>query len=256
LLADVYIGMADEHAEQTNKIVGCLWSDATEGAVWGVIFDKKLADRGYTAVRYNDFSPTTSDFSPAIKFFKSKNAEILIGLMSSANMLTFWQQCQKIQYFPKMAAIPKAAHLLSTESTPPDGFLGGVWWSPWHPYKSALTGEDCNTVCSAWTKETGKPWAMGIGYVYSVFEVAVDALSRAQTLDKEKIRQAIEDTNIADIAGRIKYNDEHYCVMPAVGGQWIKNTHGQWEVKIVYNKQFPEIPRTGEMIFPLQNIQR
>jgi len=256
LLADVYIGMVDERAEQTNKIVACLWSDATEGEVWGAIFDKKLAARGYTAFRYNDFSPTTRDFSAAIKFFKSKNADILFGLMSSANMLTFWQQCQKIQYIPKMAAIPKAAHLLSMESTPPDGFLGGVWWSPWHPYKSSLTGENCLDVCNAWTKETGKQWAMGIGYIYSAFEIAIDALGRAQTLDKEKIRQAIEDANFASIAGKIKYNPQHYCVLPVVGGQWTKNIHGQWEVNIVYSGQFHEIPKTGEMIFPLQNIQR
>jgi branched-chain amino acid transport system substrate-binding protein len=256
LLCEVFAGLWDEYADQTNKVIGGLWPDDNDAKQWQEIFYKKLTARGYTVVNYSGFQYMTNDFSPAVKLFKSKNVEILTGVIISADLLTFWRQSEKMNFCPKMATLSKAANQLSQETDLPDGLVSGVWWSPYHPYISSLTGENCKQLGDAWTKETGKRWTMSLGCNYAVFEVAFDALNRAQSLDKEKIRQAIETTDTNTLLGHIKYDDQHSCVMPFVAGQWSRNNHGQWEVKIVYNKQFPEIPKTGEFIFPLQNIQR
>ena len=86
---------------------------------------------------------------------------------------------------------------------------------------------------------------------YAAFEIAIDALKRAQSLNKENIRKALEQTDLDTIVGHIKFNEKHYCKTPLVGGQWTKGNKWPWELKIIYNEQHPDIPKTGEMTFPL-----
>jgi branched-chain amino acid transport system substrate-binding protein len=127
------------------------------------------------------------------------------------------------------------------------GLSTEVWWSIYHPFKSSLTGESSEALCKAWMAETGKEWTQPIGFKHAGYEIAVDALKRAQTLDKEKIRQAIADTNLNTIVGPIKYNKDHYSRTPLVGGQWSKGTKFPWKLNIVFNGAHKNIPVTGKM---------
>ena len=43
-----------------------------------------------------------------------------------------------------------------------------------------------------------------IGFTYAAFEVAADALKRAGTLDKDKLREALAQTNLTTIVGPIE----------------------------------------------------
>jgi branched-chain amino acid transport system substrate-binding protein len=78
-----------------------------------------------------------------------------------------------------------------------------------------------------------------------------DVLKRAATLDKEAIRGAIARTDMETVFGHIKFNANNYAKTPLVGGQWVKGQQWPWDLRIVYNKMAPEIPTTGEMIFPI-----
>lgn len=254
-LTDLYINIWDEYGNQTSKVVGCLWPDDDDGTTWQIISDRKLSAKGYKVVNYSGFPHMTSDFSPAINLFKSKNVEIVTGVMIFPDFVTFWRQCHQMKFVPKIATIAKATlfptDMKDIDGNLPEGLIAEVWWSPYHPFTSALTGETAKTLCDAWSKETGKQWTMTLGFSYAPFEIAFDALIRAQSLDKEKIRQAIEATDLDTIIGHIKYNQQHYSLTPLVGGQWTKGDNGLWELKIVYNKQHPEIPKTGKMTFPI-----
>jgi len=90
-----------------------------------------------------------------------------------------------------------------------------------------------------------------LGFDYAALEVAADALRRAGSLDKEKIRKAIAETDLDTMAGPIKYNDRNYSLTPMCGGQWQRGKKWPLEMKIIYNKEAPYIPTTGDMIFPL-----
>jgi branched-chain amino acid transport system substrate-binding protein len=133
----------------------------------------------------------------------------------------------------------------------PLGLLTENWWSPFHPFKSSLTGETARELCNAWTSEKNKPWTAPIGFKYAGFEIAADALKRAGTLDKKALLKAIGETDLKTIVGHIKYNDKHYSETPLVGGQWVKGKKYPWDVEIVFNKMTPEIPTTAKLIYPL-----
>jgi branched-chain amino acid transport system substrate-binding protein len=254
---NTYSGIWDQYADQTSRVVGCLWPNDPDGVTWSRIADKKFPARGYKVVKYAGFPYMTSDFSPAIKLFKDKNVDILTGVLILPDFATFWRQAQRMGFHPKIVTIgkciemPAPVNMLASEGLIPRGWTTEIWWCPESPFKSSLTGQTAREFGDSWSADTGKQTTMVLGFVHAGFEIAFDALKRAQTLDKEKLRQAIEETDLDTIVGHIEFNDEHYCETPLVGGQWNKGDKWPWELKIIHNKKHPEIPKTGEMIFPL-----
>lgn len=254
-LSDVFIGIWDEHADQTTKTVGGLWPDDCDARVWKPVFEKKLKERGYTIVDYSGFSPMAGDFSPAIRQFINKDVDILVGVLMYPDFATFWRQSKLMGFSPKIATIGKGilfpSDMEDLGGNLAEGLIAEVWWSPSHPYTSALTQETPKMICDAWENDANSPCTMSHGFTYAHYEVAIDALMRAQSLDKEKIRQAIAETDLDTVVGHVKYNERHYSPSPLVAGQWTRGGKWPWELKIINNKQHPEIPTTGQITFPM-----
>jgi len=168
---------------------------------------------------------------------------------------TIWKQCHQQGFIPKIATIDKPilfpADVNALGGELPNGLTSNVWWSPHHPFKSSLTGESVKDLCDTYTKVSGKQWTQILGYKHAAYDIAYDVLNRAQTLDKEKIRDAIEKTDMDTIVGPIKFNEKHYAPTPLVTGQWVKGKKWPWELEIVDNKGYPTIPKTADLIFPL-----
>ena len=162
-----------------------------------------------------------------------------------------WRQAHREGLVPPIATIGKAILFASDVEALGDdighGLTSEVWWSPYHPFASSLTGESARDLAEAYTAETGRQWTQTLGFKYAGLEIAIDALIRAESLDKEKIRDAIAATELDTIVGPIKYNDDHYSTTPLVGGQWVKGEEWPWEIEIVYNDSYPAIPKTAEM---------
>jgi branched-chain amino acid transport system substrate-binding protein len=254
-VTDLFAGMWEEFASRTSKVVGGFWPNDPDGVAWSEVFKKKLPAMGYKVIDPGRFPYFNKDFSSFINQFKKENVEIVTGTLIAPDWNTAWRQCHRLGYIPKICTVAKAC-LFPTDVNAlggnlPAGLTTEVWWSPYHPFKSSLTGETAKDLCDAWTKETNKAWTQPIGFKYAGFEIAADALKRAKTLDKDKLRNAIAMTNMKSIVGPIKYNDKNYSETPLVGGQWVKGKKYPWELEIVYNKQNPNIKKTADMIFPL-----
>ncbi|MFH1247858.1 MAG: ABC transporter substrate-binding protein [Candidatus Omnitrophota bacterium] len=259
-LADVYLGIWDINANQTNKVVGCLWPGDADGIAFSEVFNKKLPARGYKYVNYEGFSHGISDFSPAINLFKKENVEILTGVLIFPDWVNFWRQSIKLGFYPKIVTMAKAILFPSSVNTMvlegflPEGWTTEVWWNQDFPFKYSLIGHDtydAKGLSENWSKDTGKQPTMVLGFVHAGFEIAIDALKRAQTLDKEKLRQAIEDTDLDTIIGHIKFNSENYCLTKLVGGQWLRGSSWPWELKVIYDPANLTTTKTQGMFFPM-----
>ncbi|GBD41615.1 hypothetical protein HRbin39_00999 [bacterium HR39] len=93
---------------------------------------------------------------------------------------------------------------------------------------------------------------MPLGFKHSLFEVALDALKRAEDLDSpESIRDAIATTALDTIVGHIDFRTgpvPNIAKTPLVGGQWTVEEGREWpRMDIVENGIAPMIPLTGEM---------
>lgn len=249
-IVPVYTGMWEKI--KTNKVVGILMPNDPDGVAWSRIFKKALEVRGYPeAVDLGRWPYGLQDFSTHINRWKREKVEILLGIMIPPDFATAWRQCRRLGFKPKIATIGKAilfpAAVEALGGDLPNGLTTEVWWSPHHPFKSSLTGYSGKDLCNAWTESTHKQPTATLGYKYAGYEIAVDALRRAGTLEKEALRKAIADTHLDTMVGHIQYNRENYCRTPLVGGQWVKGDRFPWEIKIVENRQHPHIPLTGRI---------
>lgn len=254
-LVKTFSGMWNEFAAKTNKVVGGFWPNDPDGTVWAQEFTKKLEPMGYRVVDVGRFPYGMQDFSSFISTWKKEKVEILTGVPIPPDWATCWRQCHQQGFIPKIATIGKAilfpAAVNALGGNLPMGLSSEIWWSPWHPFKSSINNMTCEELAGLWTKDTGRQWTQPLGFDYAAFEIAVDALKRAGTLDKKKVREALVKTDLNTMVGPIHFNEKNYALTPVVGGQWVKGTKWPWNLRITFNKERPNIPTTGKMVFPI-----
>jgi branched-chain amino acid transport system substrate-binding protein len=252
---DIYIDIWDQMADKTNKVVGALFPNDPDGVTVAPMFNRKLIAKGYRFIDPGRFPYFTPDYSAQINLFKKEKVEILTGALIAPDWATAWKQCHRLGFIPKIVTMGKAllfpSALEAMGSDIGHGLTMEVWWSRYHPFEFSMTGESAEDLCAAWEKETGKQWTPSIGFKHAGYELVFDVIKRAQTLDKEALREAIDKTDLDTIVGHIKFNEKHYAETPLVGGQWVKGKKWPFEIEIVHNGSHPEIPNTAKMIFPL-----
>ena len=247
---------------ETNKVVGALFPNDADGNAWGdpnsgiVPFIDKL---GYKLIDPGRYQNLTDDFSAYINAFKEANAEILTGVPIPPDFTTFWSQAKQQGYAPKVASIGKA--ILFPQALEALGDAGHnlsceVWWSPTHPYKSSLTGQSAGDLATAFTASTGKQWTQPIGFVHALFEMAVDVMGRVDDAgDADLVAETIGATNMNAVCGPIVFDgnglpeiaQRNVARTPLVGGQWRRQDDGSYDLVIVENSLYPEIPTASTM---------
>jgi branched-chain amino acid transport system substrate-binding protein len=241
----VFTGMWD--TLPTNKVVGALWPSDPDGTAWAGAFTQALTQAGYKVIDPGRYPNGTTDFSVFVQKWKEAGAEIITGVPIPPDWAACWRQCAQQGYKPKIASVGKAILFPSAVEALGGGLAEGlsseIWWSPAHPFKSSLTGESAGDLAGAYTQQ----WSQPLGFVYALFEIAGDALARAQSTDKAKLRQALAATKLDTIVGPIQFDDKHVGRTPLVGGQWTKGVKYPWDLRVVYNQTAPAISKTAEL---------
>ena len=113
-----------------------------------------------------------------------------------------------------------------------------------------MTGQSSRDLAEAYTRATGNPWTMPLGFKHSLFEVAIDALKRTEDpTDPEANARAIGQTNLNTIVGNVNFSAgpvPNVAKTPLVGGQW-RLENGAPVLDIVENGDHANIPLTGKM---------
>jgi len=257
----VFAGMWNQL--DTNKQVGGLFPNDADGNAWGDpnvgIGPGLLAAGGYTVTDPGRYQNLQDDFSAQINAFKAANAEIVTGVVIPPDFTTFWTQANQQGFNPKAVTVAKA--ILFPSSVEALGPLGHnlsseVWWTPDHPFTSSLDGSSGREVADAFTAASGRPWTQPIGFIYSLFEVAIDVLKRsADATDPDAILESIRATNLNTLTGNVKWGTDtplgpigaNVCKTPLVGGQWRRNDDNTFNLVVVDNSHAPEIPAGGTM---------
>jgi branched-chain amino acid transport system substrate-binding protein len=173
---------------------------------WGVATGKYLRDfatkRGYMIVTYEKYSMSANDFSSLIVSAKSAGAEALYSNPTPPQGFAIIKQMKEIDFAPKFAYIMRAADVaMWSKNLGKDGdyvcHTGG--WD----YHLKLPGvakfnEDYNTAYGNYPEPPA-------GSAYVCVQVLADALQRAGTLNRDKVRDAIATTNMMTIMGPMKF---------------------------------------------------
>jgi len=249
---------------ETNRIVGGLFPNDGDGNAWGdpnVGIAPGLAKAGgYKVIDPGRYHNLNDDFTAQITAFKNGNADIVTGVVIPPDFTTFWTQANQQGFRPKAVTVAKA--LLFPSSVEALGPLGNnlsseVWWTPNHPFKSSLTGDTSAQMADAFTKFSGRPWTQPIGFVYSLFEVALDVIKRAgDASDPEALVKAVQATDLDTIVGKVHWSADgplgpigaNVSKTPLVGGQWrIRDDKKSFDLFIVDNSNAPAIPVAGKL---------
>ncbi len=248
---------------ETNQKIGSLIANDSDGVTAGDPkrgFRPPMEGAGFTYVQPSLFSPGSNDFSAQIGRFKREGVEILTGLATPPDFSTFWTQVAqqglarqvKVATFAKALLFPPAVEALGDAGA---GLTTEVWWSPSHPFRSALTGQTSAQFAAAYTEATGKQWTQPLGFKHANIEVAIDVLKRSgDPGDPEAILKAIEDTNYRSLVGPIswKFGDrrnpvKNVCRTPLVGGQWKPGKKFKFDLAVVSNKSASAVPINGDL---------
>lgn len=244
-IIQVFTGMWD--SVPTNKVVGGLWPNDPDGTAWAGAFTTALTERGYKVIDAGRYPNLTGDFTAFIQKWKEAGVEIVTGVPIPPDWAACWRQCAQQGYKPKIASIGKAilfpAAVEAIGGDLAEGLTSEVWWSPAHPFRSSLTGESAADLAGAFPKQ----WSQPLGFVYAMFELVGDVLTRAKSADKDKVRQALAATKLDTMVGPIQFDDKHVGRTPLVGGQWTKGEKHPWDLRVVYNQTAPSIPKTAEI---------
>ncbi len=254
-VAAVYADMWDEL--RTNKVAGGLWPDDPEGRTWGdpaAGLPAAQSGRGYRLLGLGSYPVHSRDFTRLIDSLRSGNSDVLVGVPTSTDFITFWKQAARRGYRPRIATIGRA--LMFPSGVEALGPLGAnlstdVYWSPSHPYVSSLTGQTARQLADAYTAATGRQWVQPIGPAHALFEVAATACSAVSTPDdREGLARAISGMRIDTIAGPLDWTTgpvPNVASTPLVGGQWRTGTSNPFELVVVSNTRNPDVPVDGSV---------
>lgn len=249
-LAETYFAGWD--SLPTNKVIGALWPNDNDGNAFAHIFTEMAKAKGYKIVDPGRFDLPAGNFNSQIAAFKSAGVEILHGVLPPPEFTALANASAQQNFHPKVITFPKATEFPAAVA-PLDARAVGlsveVWWSPTHPFKSSLTGQSSAQLAGAFEAASKRQWSMPLGFRHALFEVALDALKRAKSIDDaESIRDAIAATDMNTIVGPVNFKTGPFpntSRTPLVVGQWRKGKKFPHDLVNVNNATATNIPVAG-----------
>lgn len=238
-----------------NRVAGALWPNDPDGNAWGdgkIGFPSVATARKLTFVDKGRYQSPSDNFTAYITEFKKAGCEIVTGVMPPPDFGNFWAQAAQQGFKPKIVTVGKATEFpaaVAAYGPRSEGLSVEVWWSPSHPFKSSLTGQTSAELAAAYTRASGKPWSMPVGFKHSLFEVALAALKASEGKGAKAIRDALRATDLDTIVGHVNFRTgpvPSVSKTPLVGGQWQRKGN-DLELVIVENGMAGMVPVGGAL---------
>ena len=238
----------------TNKTVAALWPDDTDANAFRAGLGPMIQKAGYQVVDGGKYQDGSSDYSSQINRFKSSGAELFTCTPIPPDFQAYWKQAAQQSFRPKLATVakvmlfPSEAEALGKLS---NNIATDIWWSPFHPNSSSIDGRSAKQLADDFAKQTGKQWTQALGSVYSLFEVAVEALKGASDpKDKNEVAHNLLNLKYTGMSGALDFTagpEPGIAMQHPVGGQWRPGKQFPWDIVIVDNTPNPDVPVGGDV---------
>jgi branched-chain amino acid transport system substrate-binding protein len=174
---------------------------------------------GYQVTVTGEYSAGAKDFSDIILKAKAANAEAVFALPTPPDGMTMIKQMKELGYAPKLTFFIRAPDPpIWSKNLGKDGDY--VMLAPgWH---HGVKAPGVNELNEAHQKKYGRPADPITGPGYACVQILVAAITKAGSLDRDKIRDAIAAIDITTVIGPVKFRPDGTGIITAgLFAQWI-----------------------------------
>jgi branched-chain amino acid transport system substrate-binding protein len=156
-------------------------------------------------VTYEEYAPRSEDYSDMILKAKAAGAEVLLTVPSPPDGLAIQKQMAELGWTPKFELMIRAPENVSWGET-----LGATGdyvtiFPGWHNAEKFPGVAELNAQYQA---EFGRPADLLTGPAYACVQIFADAITRAGTLDRDAIRDAMAATDMTAVIGPVTFNED------------------------------------------------
>jgi branched-chain amino acid transport system substrate-binding protein len=219
--------------ERPRKVA--LFLERTDwGKEMGSLWVGLAKEHGYQIVANSEYAPGAKDFSDVILRAKAAGAEAVFGLPSPPDGMTIVKQMKELDLNPKATLLIRAADPpVWAKNLGKDGDY--VLFSPgWH---YAARYPKVTEVNAAHQKLFNRPADPLVGPSYACIQILADALGRAKSLDRDKLRDTIAATKMTTVVGPVRFRPDGTGEVKVFFQQWLKGKQ-----ELVWPKDFATAP--------------
>lgn len=215
-LAVTTFNMLDTLSPKPTKLA--IFAEKTDwGAELRGLWTEQAQKRGYSVVADQEYAPGSKDFSPVVLAAKNAGAEVVLALPNPPDGLALAKQMKELDFNASMYMFIRAADGLSwSENLGKDGdyFMLMPGWNP------AVKFPGVQELVQRHQAKYNKPAQATTGPAYAAVQILADAIGRAGSLERDKIRDAIAATDMTTVAGPVKFNPDGTGQVVTVINQW------------------------------------
>lgn len=216
-------------AQRPRKVA--LFLERTDwGKEMGSLWETTAKKHGYQIVNSGEYAPGSKDFSNLILQAKSAGAEPVLALPSPPDGMTLVKQMKELDLNTKVNVFIRAADPpVWSQNLGKDGDY--VLLSPgWH---FAARYPKVNELNEAHKKLLKRPADPLVGPAYACVQILADALTRAKSLDRDKLRDAVAATKMTTVVGPVRFRPDGTGEVKVFFQQWLKGKQ-----ELVWPKEF------------------
>ena len=206
---------------QRPKKVALFLEKTDWGQEIGGYWESYGKEAGYEMVVKAEYAPGSKDFSSMILQAKSAVAEAVLGVPNPPDGMTIVKQMKELDFTPKFLMLLRGSDgpaWSKNLGTAGDYTLLGTGWH------AALKYPLVKELNETYTRKHNRLADPVVGPGFAVVQIFADAVSRAGTLDRDKIRDAIAATNMVTVSGPVRFRPDGTAEIPGVFIQWQKGT--------------------------------
>ena len=215
-LADATFDLLDTLSPKPTKVA--IFAEKTDwGAELRGLWNEQAQKRGYSVVADQEYAPGSKDFSPVILAAKNAGAEVVLALPNPPDGLALAKQMKELDFNANSYVFIRAADALSwSENLGKDGnyFLLMPGWNPAEKFPGVAD------LVQRHQAKYNKPAQATTGPAYAAVQILADAIARANSLDRDKIRDAIAATDMTTVIGPVKFNPDGTGQVVTIINQW------------------------------------
>jgi branched-chain amino acid transport system substrate-binding protein len=216
-------------AQRPTKVA--LFLERTDwGKEMGSAWESFAKQNGYQIVASAEYAPGAKDFSDLILKAKSAGADAVFALPSPPDGMTIVKQMKELDFNPKAVVFIRAADPpVWSQNLGKDGdyFLLSPGWHFAARYPKVAE------INEAHQKRLNRPADPLVGPAYACVQILAEAITRAGSLDREKIRDAIAATNMTTVVGPVRFRPDGTGEVKVFFQQWLKGKQ-----ELIWPKEF------------------